>query len=269
MKKNVNTAKNKVHDFWNQKSCGTEHTNKAKFTKKYFEEIEEYRYQVEPEILTFTQFTRYCGKKVLEVGIGAGTDFIQWIRAGAQAYGIDLTIEGIDNVKNRLKIYHLNARDIKVTDCEHLPYKDEIFDLVYSWGVIHHTPNTKKALSEIIRVTKPDGECKIMIYHRHSLVAYTLWIRYALLKGKPWKSLSYCVANYMESPGTKAYTKKEIEKTLQKYPIKDIEIKTILTVYDTLALHGGILHLIANFCAKVLGGSKVGWFMTIQFKKND
>jgi ubiquinone/menaquinone biosynthesis C-methylase UbiE len=167
-----NNIKDQVKGFWNEKTCGTWEIDEKKFTRQYFQSIEEDRYSKQPEIFAFAQFTRFTGKKVLEVGIGAGTDFIQWARAGCEAYGIDLTEESIEHLKHRLKLEGLNAKEFKVADSESLPYKDDLFDLVYSWGVIHHTPDTQAALKELIRVCKPGGKCKIMIYHRRSLLAY-------------------------------------------------------------------------------------------------
>ncbi|MBL4587981.1 class I SAM-dependent methyltransferase, partial [Candidatus Babeliales bacterium] len=150
---NQEQLKKKMFEYWNAASCGTELTDKKKFSKSYFEEIEEIRYKIEPEIHSFAQFTRFYNKKVLEVGVGAGTDFMQWIRAGANAYGIDLTAEAIDNVRHRLQVYELSAEEIRQADAEQLPYENNSFDLVYSWGVIHHSPNTEQCLKEIVRVT--------------------------------------------------------------------------------------------------------------------
>ena len=124
--------KNKVHDYWNKEPCGTNVANSEKYTKEYFEEIEKYRYSLEPQIFSFAQFTRYHGKKILEVGVGAGSDFMQWVRAGAGAHGIDLTPEGIEHVKNRLELYGLKAEYLKVADAEAIPYPNDFFDLVYS-----------------------------------------------------------------------------------------------------------------------------------------
>ena len=95
---------------------------------------EGFRYQIEPEIFAFAQFTRYRGQRLLEVGIGAGTDFLQWVRAGAKAHGVDLSREAVDHVKHRLQVYGLSAEDVRVADAENLPYEDNTFDVVYSWG---------------------------------------------------------------------------------------------------------------------------------------
>ena len=103
---------------------------------------------------------------------------------------------------------------------------------MFSWGVIHHSPNTKKAVAEIYRVLKRGGFAKIMIYHKYSLIGYMLWIRYALLVLKPFRSLNYIYHHYLESPGTKAYSYKEA-----KLLFKDFEI---LSIESTLG-HGDLL----------------------------
>jgi len=253
--------------FWENKSCGSEFSKSEKYSFDYFEEIENYRYLTEPEIFSFAQFTRFHKKKVLEVGYGAGTDFIQWIRAGAIAYGIDITTEGYNNLVNRLKVYDLKAEDIKISDSENIPYPDNFFDLVYSWGVIHHTSDTFGALKEIIRVCGINGKCKIMVYNRHSLNSLYLWIKKAFLKGKFWKSFSWCIYNFMESTGTKAFTKKEILNMLKNMPVSNIKIKTILTFYDKLGKHNKFIRMIAAIMAFILNEANVGWFLTIEFEK--
>lgn len=155
--------KARVHDYWNEAACGSTTTSKTKFSREYFDEIEAHRYRVEPEILSFADFPTARGKKVLEVGVGAGTDFLQWVKAGAHAHGVDLTSEAVDHVTARLDAYGLRAEDVRVADCESLPFEDDSFDLVYSWGVIHHTPDTHRALAEIVRVCRPGGTCKVMV----------------------------------------------------------------------------------------------------------
>ncbi len=259
--------KGQVKDYWNNEACGTYVTDKEKYTKQYFEDIERERYLREPEIFSFAQFTRFRGQDVLEVGIGAGTDFLQWARAGARAHGIDLTPEAVEHVRHRLSIYGLEAEDFQVGDSENLPYPDNKFDLVYSWGVIHHTPDTPKAFREIVRVCKPGGKCKIMVYHRHSLLAYFFWMKHALLKGKPWKSLAKILWDHMESIGTKAYTAKEVAEILKGQPIENLKIKPVLSYWDKLGRFGSLFRGIAKVAAYILGGNRVGWFLTVEFDK--
>ncbi len=267
MTANSEQIKSQVKEYWNEETCGTWASGKEKFTREYFEEIEKDRYEVSPEIKAFADFDSYKGKKLLEVGIGAGTDFLQWVRGGAVAYGIDLTEEAVRHIKHRLTLYNLNAEQIIVADCENLPFDDDFFDIVYSFGVIHHTPDTEKAMHEIIRVCRPGGRCKVMIYHRHSILTYLFWVRHALLKLRPWKSLSWVLYHHMESIGTKAYTKNEALKMLDGQPVENIRIKPVLTYYDKLGRFGKFPQICAKALAVLLGGDNAGWFLTIEFDK--
>lgn len=147
--------KTEVKAYWNRQSCDTWRAISGKFTREYFEEIERWRYADQPFTHSFAQFTRYRGKRVLEVGIGAGTDFIQWLRAGAVLSGIDLTEEALANVAHRIEVYGLPQPEcMKVADAENLPFESDSFDLGYSYGVLHHTPDTEKAVRELVRVVQ-------------------------------------------------------------------------------------------------------------------
>ncbi len=251
-----------VRDYWNRQTCGTGVTDAPKYSREYFEEIEEFRYRLESEIHGFAQFTRHRGRKILEVGVGAGTDFLQWCRAGTQAHGIDLTEEAIANVRERLAVYGLEATELKVANAENLPYPDAAFNLVYSWGVIHHSPDTEKCLAEISRVARKGASVKVMVYNRHSIQSIVWWIRYALLRGKPWRSLSYVLHHHMESIGTKAYTRSEFAEMARRngLAIKRIDT-TALEFYDLLVTRPFPLPFIAYCMATVLGFTRCGWFL--------
>ena len=228
--------KGEVREFWNQLSCDTQVASAAKFSREYFEEIEAFRYRDQPFIHGFAQFPRYRGKRVLEVGFGAGTDFIQWLRSGARASGIDLTQEALDNLTRRIECYGLPAPEqIMVADAEQLPFADGTFDLGYSFGVLHHSPNTEKAVDEIVRVVRPGGEIKLMLYNRHSVYAFNQWVKYALLRGKPWKTLKWILWHHMESVGTKGYTRRELSGWLQRLPLETISVHTEITSADYLS----------------------------------
>ena len=259
--------KQRVRDYWNAQPCGTQFGNGERYSREYFEEIERVRYEREPEIFAFAQFTRHYGKRMLEVGTGAGSDFVQWVRAGTRANGIDATPEGVEHLRQRLQIFGLDAEDVKVADCEALPFDDNEFDLVYSWGVIHHTPRTAKALEEIVRVCRPGGTCKVMIYNRHSILSYFFWVKYALLRGRPWKSLAWCLWNHMESIGTKAYTISEAREMLSTLPVRNVRVGTYLTFYDRMERHGSGLRFVARIMIARLGRKRTGWFLTMEFDK--
>ena len=231
--------KEQVREFWNRQSCGTENALAAKFTRDYFEQLETHRYFDQPYIHAFAQFTRYRGKRVLEVGFGPGTDFIQWLRAGAQVSGIDLTQEALDHLRHGIEIYGLpEPESIRVADAENLPFENDGFDLGYSFGVLHHSPNTEKAISELVRVVKPGGEIKIMLYNRRSIYAIRQWIKRALLRGKPWKSLTWVMWHHMESIGTKGYTRRELKHLFAKLPLEYLRIHTEITSGDVLSASG-------------------------------
>ena len=264
---NNEELKHEVKNYWNRTTCGTEHTQEEKFSEQYFNHIECHRYDIEPEIFSCAQFTRFHKKRVLEVGIGSGTDFVQWARAGAYVYGIDLTNEAINNTKKRLALENLHAEDLQVADAENLPYQDNFFDCVYSWGVIHHSPNTIKCLEEIIRVTKPGSMIKLMIYNRRSLFAVYRWILAALLKGRPFRSLRWVLHHHQESKGTKAYTFKEITSLLKNYPVEIMQLKATATKHDLLYYRSKPVQWLAYIAACIWGWNHCGFFMTIELKK--
>jgi ubiquinone/menaquinone biosynthesis C-methylase UbiE len=191
----MENTKKQVRDFWNNASCGEELYLKGETKESYLAHAKK-RYELEPEIKNFAAFDLYKEKKVLEIGVGLGAEHYQFAAAGADLYGIDLTERAVAHTEKRLALFDLKSK-LKVADAEKLPYEDETFDLVYAWGVLHHSPNTAKAVSEVYRVLKKGGEAKIMIYHKYSLVGYMLWIRYAFLRFKPFTSLSEIYSNYL------------------------------------------------------------------------
>src|SRR5262245_45517619 len=149
----------RVRSYGGAEPCGTEASIAAGFepgTRAWFERIEEHRYAAEPFIHQVAQFTRHRGGKVLEVGVGAGTDHLQWARAGCECFGVDLTDAAIAVTRKRLQTYGLDLR-LQRVDAESLPFDDGTFDIVYSWGVIHHSERPEQIAREIHRVLKPGG----------------------------------------------------------------------------------------------------------------
>jgi len=266
MEKNEDLKK-EVHSFWNAQSCGTQFSDKEKYTKDFFEEIEKDRYAKEPEILEFADFKSGKEKKVLEVGFGAATDFMNWAKNGAKLYGIDLTVEALSHAKHRLELYGLKAEEIKVADAENLPFDDDFFDIVYSWGVIHHSPNTPKALKEVIRVLKPGGKAKLMVYNRKSILAYVFWMKHAGLKFKWGQSVADVLWNKMESYGTKGYTIEEIQDLLKDEELNSVKVKTVITYYDKLKRFNKLMQIMAAIILKLVNKKTTGWFLTIEFSK--
>lgn len=259
--------KQRVKDFWDAQTCGSQFSQSEKFGLAYFEEIEKDRYNKEPEILEFADFQSGQGKVVLEVGTGAATDFLQWARHCDQLYGIDLTPQSVEHARRRLELYGLKANQIVVADAENLPFPNDMFDIVYSWGVIHHSPDTPQALAEIVRVLKKGGQARIMIYNRQSVLAYFFWVKHALLKGRPFKSIAWVLDNYMESKGTKGYTIHEVKKMLESQQVTINELKTYFTYYDRMTRHSRALQLASKLLGLFLPKKKFGWFLVFKFTK--
>ncbi|MBI3724778.1 class I SAM-dependent methyltransferase, partial [bacterium] len=160
-----------VRRYWEREPCGTSQELTGELEPRslaWFERVEEHRYAVEPFIHSVAQFTRHHGKKLLEVGVGAGTDHLQWARAGLECHGVDLTDAAIETTRARLAAYGFES-ELRRIDAESLPFEDASFDLVYSWGVIHHSESPRKIVSEIHRVLRPGGTFIGMMYGRRSL----------------------------------------------------------------------------------------------------
>jgi SAM-dependent methyltransferase len=135
-----------------------------------------------------------------------GADHAEWARHHpALLVGLDFTSRALDHTKARLHVEGCESRLLRA-DAEQLPFADGSFELVYSWGVLHHSPDTPQAIREVHRVLAPGGIARVMIYHRSSIVGSLLWLRYALLRGRPGRTLQDIYATHLESPGTKAYS---------------------------------------------------------------
>lgn len=222
----------KVRSHWEQEPCGTSPwiTGDAKpETREWFIDVERHRYEAEPHIFSAAQFTRWEGKDLLEIGVGAGSDHLQFARAGARCNGVDLTDAAIETTRKHLALYGYTS-NLQRADAEHLPFEGRSFDVVYSWGVIHHSANPEAIVREIHRVLRPGGMFVGMMYQRHSLVTYKLWVRRALFAGKPFRSLSDVLWHHMESLGTKAYTQGELRQMFSDF--SDVKLTPLATIYD-------------------------------------
>jgi SAM-dependent methyltransferase len=227
-----------VHDFWNAAACGEDLYLRTRDRAGYVAQTRR-RYELEPFITSFANAVTTNHRDVLEIGVGLGADHQLFAEAGARLIGIDLTERAVEHVQRRFEAFELRS-DLRVADAEQLPFDDQSFDLVYSWGVLHHTPDTSRAVGEVWRVLRRGGRAKVMIYHRDSLVGYMLWCRYALLAGRPWRSLNAIFANHMESPGTKAYSVAEARDLFRDFA--SLTIHTVLTHGDLLESDVGQRH---------------------------
>jgi ubiquinone/menaquinone biosynthesis C-methylase UbiE len=163
--------KARVREFWNANPCGSKFAPEDIGTPQFFAAIEAHRYATEWHIPLMVNFPQWQGKRVLEIGCGLGTDGVQFGRAGADYTAVDLTPRAIELVQQRFQQEGLKGQFL-VADAENLPFETGQFDLVYSHGVLHHTPDTPRTITEVYRILKPGGKAMIMLYHKNSYNYY-------------------------------------------------------------------------------------------------
>ncbi|MCP4746732.1 MAG: class I SAM-dependent methyltransferase [Desulfobacteraceae bacterium] len=222
-----------VRSYWDERPCNIRHSEREIGTKAYFDEVEKRKYFVEPHIRSFADFRKWKGKKVLEIGCGIGTDTINFARAGAQVTAVDLSEESLKvarqrarvfGLADRIRFYRANAEELSNT----VPVEN--YDLVYSFGVIHHTPHPQRAISQIRRYLGPDSQFKLMVYHRHSWKVF--WIIATYGKCAFWNA-DALIARHSEAqtgcPVTYSYTRGSVRKLLAGLEITDSRVDHIFS----------------------------------------
>ena len=155
-------------EFWANYQPGFRFATAPPGTREFFQQVDEYRYTLEPHIPGVVRFERWAGCDVLEAGCGIGTDGARFAAAGARYTGLDFSPTARHLAKRRFELSGLDGRFVGGSVMA-LPFKAGSFDLVYSHGVIHHVVDTDEALREFARVLRPGGTALVMVYHRHSL----------------------------------------------------------------------------------------------------
>src|SRR3989475_10784717 len=170
--------KERVRAFWQAHPCGTKFADAEQGTRRFYELVEKHRYEKEWHIPLAADFSSARGLKVLEIGCGLGTDGAQFAKAGADYTGVDLTEAAVELARKNFELFNLPGT-FCTADAENLDLNDNTFDLVYSHGVLHHTPDTARAVREIHRVLRPGGRAVVMLYHRNS---YNYRVNISLLR---------------------------------------------------------------------------------------
>ncbi len=222
--RSIPELKEEVRKFWDSDPCGTRYLDET----GDFEAHTRARYALEPFIPEFAGFASARGLKVLEIGVGMGADYLQWLQAGARATGVDLSPISLEQARRRCELAGYRP-DLRLADAERLPFTDNTFDVAFSYGVLHHSPDTAQCLREVCRVLKPGGQARIMVYHHPSLTGLMLWLRYGLFSGK---TLRRSVYDHLESPGTKTYTRDEARALLTGF--EDIVMRQAFSPGDLL-----------------------------------
>lgn len=209
------------------------------------------RYSREPMIPAFARFSTQRGRQLLEVGCGAGADFIQFVANGAEAVGIDLSDESLRICRQRLAERHLSA-SLVCCDAQNMPLQSDSFDFVYSFGVLHHVSKPEKAIQEINRVLKRDSEVRVMLYHSRSLSALKNFVKHGLLRGR-LESVESLLGQYLESPGTKAFTIDQVKDLFASF--NNVVVNPVITYYDTMHI------VLPSRVGRIL--NKFGWFLLV------
>ncbi len=285
-------------DFWVSYQPGLRFTSAPPGSAAFFQEVEAHRYQLEPHIPRIVSFDRWAGRDVLEVGCGIATDGARFARAGARYTGVDRSATAISLARQRFEIDRLEGRFVEAA-LHSLPFEDESFDLVYSHGVIHHSPATERAVDEFHRVLRPGGTAIVMVYHRRSLNYYlnimtvrrlaaaTLWLPGAgrmLERALPadaelvgaYRSLlrrhglRYLVdrelflSNNTDGPGnplSKVYTRASAARLFERFA----DVRTA-TRYLNLRLYPGGQRLASTAVARALE-RRLGWHLYVVARK--
>ena len=171
----LNMTHQEIQEFWNRQPCNVNHSKKEFLSRDYFDEVEKKKYFVEPHIPLFAEFSRWKGKEVLELGCGIGTDSINFVRSGARLTIVELSDRSLEICKKRFEVYGLEAKFVhgNIENVNELLVGQK-FDLIYSFGVIHHTVNPDKVLAAIKTLCYPTTMLKVMVYSKFSYKIFNL-----------------------------------------------------------------------------------------------
>src|SRR5512134_294978 len=161
-------AQERVREYWDGSPCDSDQSDRTRLSREYFLDIERQRYALQPHILEVLSKIDWRGKRVLEIGSGLGTDARVIIGKGGDYTGINVDQASTEAAAQALRAFSLPGRVLQ-RDATCLDFPDGAFDVVYSFGVLHHIPAVGAAVAEIHRVLKPGGELLVMLYNRTSV----------------------------------------------------------------------------------------------------
>ena len=215
------------------------YSNKTPLSLSWFNDIAHKRYTVYYDYLTQdAEFAAHGGEKVLEIGVGLGTDLAEYAKGGALVYGIDLGEDQTNLTKLNFELRGLKYCELSVQDACNTTYPDGFFDLIYSFGVLHHVPDTKKAIQEVHRLLKEDGQAIIMLYARGWKHYIKRCLLHGLILGKRFRYGSWqAVYNDISevhggSPRTAIYSRREVHDLFRDFVHVEISRKRLGEFFD-------------------------------------
>ena len=228
----------RAREQWSGDPCGAMYDREHELgTREFFDEVERYRYQeYAPWMPRVMEFEKFRGARLLEVGCGMGTDLLQFARGGARCTGIDLTPRSVEITRHRFKLYGADG-NFMISDGENLPFRSESFDVVYSNGVLHHTPDTAGSIREVHRVLRPEGVARIMLYHRNSL---NYWVEIVLrrgvlgmefLRGRSAEDIMSRVIEFSDHdarPLVKVYSRKQVRELFGMFTEVRVDVEQLM-----------------------------------------
>lgn len=255
--------KKKIQQFWTKNVPLLDIASKqfGPEVKEFYIAADNYRFKYEANVIPFIESFLKPGLKILEVGCGFGSDSRYMNSHGGKVTSLDLSYDNVRFTTKGMKLMNLSGRGV-CADAENLPFKDNSFDVTYSFGVLHHTPDTQKAINELYRVLKPNGQCAVLLYHK----GYAYYVLLALHGYKRILRIynkENMMSRYDNTPLSKMFSKKEVRNLFNKFSGVEIEIST----------YGGIqVHPLLKYVYKMLVTFKFlmnnfGTFLLIRGRK--
>lgn len=219
-----------VRSWWNRRPCNIAHSTQPIGTRAYFDEVEAKKYRSEPHIPGFAEFRRWAGRDVLEIGCGLGTDTINFARAGARVVATDVSDRSLELAEQRASVCGVSSHiDFLRVDAEEFTLMGRYvweFDLVYAFGVIHHSPHPERILDQAAQLLKPDGELRVMIYHRHATKVAALVVRHPL---RALRGIDRAVALQSEAqsgcPITYTYSRRQARELVERAGFRVVDLR--------------------------------------------
>jgi ubiquinone/menaquinone biosynthesis C-methylase UbiE len=228
--------KRRTREQWSADPCGAVYGDGYSIgTREFFDSVERHRYHVyAPWMREVMEFDGFAGRDLVEIGCGMGSDLLQFARGGARVTGVDYTPRSIEIARRRFAVYGLEGAFL-VGDAERLPFPDASFDVVYSNGVLHHTPNTQGAIDEVHRILRPGGVAKVMLYHRRSLYYWgSIILKHGIVRGELARSTPEEImgrhVEYSETgaePLVRAYTRDEVERMFARFATRRTDVRQL------------------------------------------